>query len=987
MHLRLAGTVFVALVTFTSSTFGAPRVDAVVERSGDTLTLRHGDVSLHVSLLMPRLVFSLDQAVGGEVAESVDGDVRSPQGMTITYAPVEREGGALRVVLRLRWSPEEQVLRKFAELMLEGGRPCLLTKVILDEMPLEGRTATCVTGPPQSYPAFLPGFFAGIEYPIASTHVKGDTLEVSHQPGKTLQPGVPYTTRTAVYGASVIGEQRSAFRAYLTPLRSSPTGLHVNYNSWWTSSVPFTEGEILGLMDVFDKKLHQPHDVALDTFTIDLGWSEPKSIWEISQERFPQGFSGIQHASERMGAHLGLWISPTCFYSPAAVDTEWAASQGYETMAIPWAQTKTRICCLGGPRYATALRDRLVDMVTQYGIRHVKLDGYALVCEEADHGHAPGLLSSEAIAEGGIAAFQAARTAAPGVWLEATCFGWNPSPWWLLYVNSVIGTFGDDAPHGRVPAPIYRNSYTTARDYFNLQGAEHLDAPVSAQEVLGIIHQTEEDFMDDAVMAIMRGHAFLTMYVNPRHMTDHRWRNLADVLRWARNNRLVFENTEPIQPQSWRRDGVPRFTNDDPMPREPYGYGHWGDKEGLVVLRNPWIAPATVSLRAGGRDGLRGLDAPCQVVSLYPQARLYAPEVRGGEVLDVPLAPYETLVLSFAESQPIEGVPSAAELLERRLKVLEASHRLVRVEYEALDGSLGPDWTALVDPGSSTLGFELNARIDIAAEHTQLLVLMEGDSTPLAPVSLHCAVDGTDVPLEPGSSDAGWSASSIPKGAERWLFLQGALPKGTHDIALSLAGSEGCSHVSVWAYAIQPGGEARYTNALPPPEFMPLDAVALLEPLDLSGAVETERRPVDIERIDGLYLDTLTPVTVTQGWGQLERNTTVTGTPITLQGKTFRRGIGTHAVSRIEYELGGQWASFQSQVGVTSGSAGRVTFEVWVDGRKLWESGLMTASDSAKCVSVNITGGKRLVLVVTDGGDGIGADHANWANARLLRSP
>ncbi len=82
--------------------------------------------------------------------------------------------------------------------------------------------------------------------------------------------------------------------------------------------------------------------------------------------------------------------------------------------------------------------------------------------------------------------------------------GWNPSPWWLFYVNSVIGTYGDDAPHGRVPSPVYWESYTTGRDYFNLQGAALLPIPIVAQEVLGITHQTQDRFYNDAVTTVMQ---------------------------------------------------------------------------------------------------------------------------------------------------------------------------------------------------------------------------------------------------------------------------------------------------------------------------------------------------------------------------------------------------------------------------------------------------------------------------------------------------
>ena len=45
----------------------------------------------------------------------------------------------------------------------------------------------------------------------------------------------------------------------------------------------------------------------------------------------------------------------------------------------------------------------------------------------------------------------------------------------------------------------------------------------------------------------------------------------------------------------------------------------------------------------------------------------------------------------------------------------------------------------------------------------------------------------------------------------------------------------------------------------------------------------------------------------------------------------------------------------------------------------------MRRDDAAKWTDVDVTGASSLELVVGDAGDGITADHADWAGARLLR--
>ncbi|HQN00690.1 MAG TPA: NPCBM/NEW2 domain-containing protein, partial [Candidatus Hydrogenedentes bacterium] len=72
-------------------------------------------------------------------------------------------------------------------------------------------------------------------------------------------------------------------------------------------------------------------------------------------------------------------------------------------------------------------------------------------------------------------------------------------------------------------------------------------------------------------------------------------------------------------------------------------------------------------------------------------------------------------------------------------------------------------------------------------------------------------------------------------------------------------------------------------------------------------------------------------------------------------------------------------------VGMDGANRGTGTFEVWVDGVKKWESGRLSADDRAEPVRVEVNGAAELCLRVGDGGDGIVGDHANWAEARLLR--
>jgi hypothetical protein len=133
------------------------------------------------------------------------------------------------------------------------------------------------------------------------------------------------------------------------------------------------------------------------------------------------------------------------------------------------------------------------------------------------------------------------------------------------------------------------------------------------------------------------------------------------------------------------------------------------------------------------------------------------------------------------------------------------------------------------------------------------------------------------------------------------------------------------------------------------------------------------------------------PVLENQAWGGLSANKSVGGAPLAVGGKTFDTGLGMHANGEAEYDLEGAYETFEAKVGVDDAvkgmPGGTVVFQVFADGEKKFDSGLMRAGDAAKPVSINVHGAKMLRLVANDGGDGIAADHADWCDAKLTANP
>lgn len=996
---QLARRLLLALLCSTIGSVARAALSPVFELQGDTLWIRTDGQVVPVSLRAPVFLVHGHPSAGNAQPRAISGAMAGGGALEVSYEPIPLgDSSTLEVKLLVRWSQPERVVRKWARVRLaDAPGPRVLDEVVLDRIDAPAGTpwthgtrarekdGLVILDGPQSHPVFMPGLFLGVEFPVSSTRWEHRKVVLAHRPGRTLKPGVWYETRKAVFGLTPVGDEVQSFQRYVGLHRPKPNGFHVNYNSWWTLPLPYSERDAVGLMKVFEERLYKAHGVAFDTFAIDAGWSNAKSVWEIDAKRFPAGFAPLCDASRRMHASLGLWISPSSCY-PFALDGDWARAECFETCAIknPGDPKATvRLLCLGGKRYAERLEARLADLVARYGIHHLKLDGYQAECVESAHGHAPGPLSAEAIAEGLIGAVGAARRANPNVWAEATCFGYNPSPWWLFYVNSVIGTFGDDAPAGRVPAPFYRESYTSARDYFNLQGAALLPVPAGAQEVLGIVHQTPEPLMNDAVTTVMRGHLFLPLYVNPKFMTDARWKALAGLLTWARANSEILGQTVPLLPASWQTGNIPRFSDAGVMPREPYGYAHVRANAGLVCLRNPWIAPQAYTLKLDGTLGFSPALAHGSAVSLYPEGRVYGEGLKLGDALEVPLAPYETVVLSIQADAAPRGLPRFRSAIRSHVKVGRCDGRLERAAFQDSRKSLGPDWTCPLGDAPCAVRFTLDAEVEVAAPQAELLVLCEGEKPPAAPIG-PWKLDGRAVQPGEASSATGWSATMLPA-HEHWIFLRAPLAPGRRQISIDQYVGSDCTKISAWVWATKPGENAAHANSLPPPESISLDSAALLAPTAVAGipkkAARAER---PVERIDGVFLDALEPVSVTQGYGTLQKNRSVWEKPMAIGGRRFPRGLGTHAPSRIVFALEGKYRRFQTWAGPDANTSPTVTFEVWVDGAKRWQSGLMTRESPPAWLDLDVSGAKNLELVVGDAGDFM-ADHADWAEARLLR--
>ena len=138
---------------------------------------------------------------------------------------------------------------------------------------------------------------------------------------------------------------------------------------------------------------------------------------------------------------------------------------------------------------------------------------------------------------------------------------------------------------------------------------------------------------------------------------------------------------------------------------------------------------------------------------------------------------------------------------------------------------------------------------------------------------------------------------------------------------------------------------------------------------------------------DEVPLSRLGAINARQSRGRFLNHTNAAGSPLSIGKTTYDDGIGTHATSFIEYPLDGLFERFEATVGIDGSTEGRgsVVFRVYVDGKLRADSGVVNGFDVAKTLTVDgLDKAGRMILSVTDAGDGDRNDLANWVNGKLV---
>ena len=113
----------------------------------------------------------------------------------------------------------------------------------------------------------------------------------------------------------------------------------------------------------------------------------------------------------------------------------------------------------------------------------------------------------------------------------------------------------------------------------------------------------------------------------------------------------------------------------------------------------------------------------------------------------------------------------------------------------------------------------------------------------------------------------------------------------------------------------------------------------------------------------------------------------MTGGWLRSGGRRYLKGLGMHSSARLTYLLDEPYGRFDAELGIddSTDGGGSVRYRVYVDRQTKFTSEILRGGMKPVPVSVDLTGAKRLDLVVDFADRADELDHADWLDARLIR--
>lgn len=512
------------------------------------------------------------------------------------------------------------------------GKACDVAKITF--FPTKGQAqAPYVDGAINSSPIVADSFFILPNKPIINTYAYEATTNLNVLLKTPIQPEAP-VSYTVMFGTFPETNQlRRSVNQFVEAVRPRAYKPYLHYNSWMDIGffTTYTEKDILGRMDEWNKEFITARGVKMDAFLLDDGWDDRTGRW-LFGPAFSHGFSKVREKANSLHSSIGLWLSPWGGYNkPRDIRVSHAKEYGFETVDGKLA--------LSGPNYYKNFNEQILKLIKDEHITSFKLDGM---------GNANSHIKGSKFAsdfDASVDLLENMRKANKDLFINLTT-GTDASPSWLLYADS-IWRQGDDINLYGVGSPVQQwMTYRDAETYRSIVRKGPL-FPLNSLMYHGIVSaehayyglekvQTDSDFADQVWSYFATGTQLQELYITPSMLNKAKWDTLAQAAKWARENSSVLVDTH--------------WVGGDPTALEAYGWASWSKEKSILGLRNPSDKPQRFYL-----DLSKALEIPQGEAAQFTLKSIYGsnstlPE-KYQEAMVITLKPLETLVI---EANPVK---------------------------------------------------------------------------------------------------------------------------------------------------------------------------------------------------------------------------------------------------------------------------------------------------------------------------------------------
>ncbi|CAE7856057.1 unnamed protein product, partial [Symbiodinium sp. KB8] len=569
-----------------------------------------------------------------------------------------------------------------------------------------------VAGKVDGVPITSDDFFFGLEHPQGLNSAKaGDYRCCLKQHTAKIKEHGPHAA--LVLGVTVPGQVRRSFLHYLERERAHPSRKMLHYNSWYDigTGQQFDAKQAINRLDHIARELSR-RGVMLDSFLLDDGWDDPDSGPWNAHENF-RDLKQLEDHATYWKTSLGLWFSPFGGYHEARQRRVLAARRagiavreetrerksavlrpGGCTQASPCEEgegrcgsnhdcrgqlecwhttlaisppgvdlsgisgTDIRVCFdpgvhsaflgLGIKEYYLHLRDQIWTWL-RGGAKLLKLDGI---------GNPAGLDQTlEEDFDAAVSLIAELRKISSHVFINLSTGTW-PSPFWLLYSDTVWRRGHDHYFEGKGPARERWITYRDAMVYANVVTQSPL-FPLSSLMVHGIVFakdawdlnqlegsgpgMSNEPFKHEVRSAFGSGVMLQELYVTPSLLNRENWDDVAEAAKWASDRIQTLADVQ--------------WFGGDPSKGEVYGWAAWHGStqktSAILTLRNP--SPQRQSVYV---DPVRVFSLPDYVVgplvlnTPFSDQRPRQIQLVRGRVALVDLPPFAVLVFDTSGPTP-----------------------------------------------------------------------------------------------------------------------------------------------------------------------------------------------------------------------------------------------------------------------------------------------------------------------------------------------